>query len=214
MSTHPITQSTPSKSLNRHNRLIGVFVGAWMMCLLAGVFVVTGYATNPGEQHRLLFEWPSSSYMERSRDLTTVVLFVHPRCPCTFASKREFERLLPTITESVLLKVVYFHPKNESEQWVRSTKLFQAFNQLAPGAAVMDCNGLEAQSFGVKNSGHILAFSPSGKCLYSGGVTPSRGHEGSNFGLSALRVAIEKQQRTRLDFPVFGCSIVTPESES
>ena len=49
-----------------------------------------------------------------------------------------------------------------------------------------DISGDEARRFGAATSGEALLYSPSGKLLFHGGITPSRGHEGGSVGRDAL----------------------------
>jgi hypothetical protein len=84
-----------------------------------------------------------------------------------------------------------------------------------PGVpSVDDEGGVEAKRFGVATSGHVLLFDRAGRLLFSGGITPARGHEGDSLGRDAL---IERLAGTRTisgpaTSPVFGCPLANPES--
>ena len=55
-------------------------------------------------------------------------------------------------------------------------------------------------------SGHALLFDRDGRLLFRGGITPARGHEGDNFGASAIAARLAGRP-ARAEAPVFGCPI-------
>jgi hypothetical protein len=73
---------------------------------------------------------------------------------------------------------------------------------------IRDQGGVEARRFDVEGSGHVLLYAPSGKLLFSGGITPSRGHEGDNAGRSAIVSLILRGHAPVDHTPVFGCSLL------
>jgi glyoxylase-like metal-dependent hydrolase (beta-lactamase superfamily II) len=77
-----------------------------------------------------------------------------------------------------------------------------------PGVTVLtDENGIEAVRFGGETSGHTMVFDRNGTLIFSGGITASRGHAGSNAGESAVLAALNNQPFERARTPVFGCSL-------
>ena len=89
----------------------------------------------------------------------------------------------------------------EGDLWNSATSL--------PGLRVIrDQGGGEARLFEVAGSGHVLLYSPSGKLLFSGGITASRGHEGENLGRFAIVSFILKGRAPVNHTPVFGCSLL------
>ncbi|MBT6494877.1 MAG: hypothetical protein HOL01_10030 [Planctomycetaceae bacterium] len=61
----------------------------WLGAVVFGMAWMWKYEATPGEATKSLVHWPVDSGIERSADRPTVVLFAHPRCPCTRASIRE-----------------------------------------------------------------------------------------------------------------------------
>jgi hypothetical protein len=49
--------------------------------------------------------------------------------------------------------------------------------------------------------------------LFAGGVTASRGHEGTSTGGDALAALLEGAPSTTASTPVFGCRLVTPAKD-
>lgn len=87
-----------------------------------------------------------------------------------------------------------------------------------PGVTVLtDENGIEANRFGAQTSGHTLVFDRDGQLIFSGGITASRGHIGTNAGETAVRAFLQEQTVDRSHTPVFGCSLanrkITAERE-
>ena len=80
---------------------------------------------------------------------------------------------------------------------------------VAGAATVGDPRAAEAGRFGVATSGHALLFDRDGRLLFSGGITPSRGHEGDNFGASAILARLDGRPAPA-ESPVFGCPIDAP----
>ena len=82
------------------------------------------------------------------------------------------------------------------------------------GRVVLDPDGREARRFGVKGSGHVLLYEPSGDLVFSGGITPSRGHEGDNPGRSAVIDLINGGRAAVHRTPVFGCPLLDDPSST
>src|SRR5664279_4276966 len=69
-------------------------VGVWLLVSVVGLWWLFQYVSTPGAQSAALTDWPSDSSIERAASGPTLVMFVHPRCPCTRASLAELERVV------------------------------------------------------------------------------------------------------------------------
>ena len=137
----------------------------------------------------------------------SLFLFLHPYCPCSRASLHELDSLQTAISGKAAVTVVFTIPPGLAPGW-KEADLWKSANAL-PGASVfIDGNGVEATRFGVKGSGHVLLYGPSGQLLFSGGITPSRGHEGENPGRTAITELILSGHSLVSHTPVFGCSLL------
>jgi hypothetical protein len=151
--------------------------------------------------------FPQSSAIQLASDKPTLVLFAHPQCPCTEASLHELVGLLSETQTKVSVIVVFTIPDGVPAGWELGDLWNSAIN--IPGIRVIrDQGGLEAHRFDVEGSGHALLYAPSGKLLFSGGITASRGHEGDNVGRSAVVSFILHGHATVNHTPVFGCSLL------
>jgi hypothetical protein len=151
--------------------------------------------------------FPKNSAVRLVSDKLTLVLFAHPHCPCTRASLHELDGLLAETQNRVSVSVVFTIPDGVPADWERG----DLWNSAAsiPGLSVIrDQRGREAHRFHVEGSGHVLLYAPSGKLLFSGGITASRGHEGDNLGRSAIVSFILDGHSAVSHTPVFGCSLL------
>jgi hypothetical protein len=71
----------------------------------------------------------------------------------------------------------------------------------------MDTDGREARRFGAATSGQAYLYDQSGCCLFAGGITPLRGHEGDNPGMSAILSWILEARAESTTWPVTGCPL-------
>ena len=72
---------------------------------------------------------------------------------------------------------------------------------------ISDLDGQEASRFGAQTSGHTLLFGIDGHLLFSGGITSSRGHAGTNVGESSIIALLKNEVPIRTETLVFGCSL-------
>jgi hypothetical protein len=188
-----------------------------MVCLLWGAAVTAGtvlmwnYAQQPGRTGNTASAWPAESRIMRSGKLPTLVMFCHPQCPCTRASLGELSRLLADIHGQVEAQVLFFKPAGLPDDWAR-TDLWRSAEEV-PGVRVqIDEDASEARRFQVETSGHALLYDTRGRLLFSGGLTAARGHEGDNAGCDALAALLRGTTAAEGRTPVFGCSLLAPES--
>ena len=121
----------------------------------------------------------------------------------------ELAGLLAGLSHRIATTVVFTLPEGVAPHWEQGELWREAL--AIPGVHVVtDPNGREAGRFGVKGSGHVLLYQPAGQLVFSGGITPSRGHEGDNPGRSAI-ISRVLQGRSPVDHtPVYGCPLLEP----
>jgi hypothetical protein len=158
--------------------------------------------------------WPASSKLPRQLGHSTLVLFLHPKCPCSRATLSELERLFTSIGSGARgkLEVVVDAPipSNAGSDWLETDTLQRAM-QLPNSQIVADPSGVEAALFGATTSGFVMLFDQIGGRQFSGGITEARGHEGENAGLSNLRAILRNEIRSADGIPAFGCRLCLPE---
>jgi hypothetical protein len=178
-----------------------------MSGIVFGLGLLTRYDTTEGLAGPNPEHWPASSGVEHSKDKPTLVMFAHPRCPCTRSSLKELAKILTRCPGAVSPCVVFFKPLSADASWAR-TDQWRAAAEM-PGVRVMtDIDGMEARHFQAFTSGHTLLYSAEGELLFSGGITIARGHEGDNAGRLAIESWLTNSIAEVRETPVFGCPIL------
>jgi len=206
--TSSLTNNQPA--INR--RTITIASVIWLSCIAVFIPSLLDHMAKPGANAVLNLEtWPSISPISPAEDGQTLLLFAHPQCPCTLATLAELERLLvypiPTQFHAILvLPVPEDHAHNQATATSHSAVLNYA-SQI-PGLTVTIDNEAEiTRAFGIRTSGHCLLYGKDKTLLYSGGLTPLRGHEGPCEGNIALSQCLIGKIPSSRYAPVFGCAL-------
>lgn len=170
------------------------------------------YEAYAGEQGNVSPQWPVDSTLERSASHLTLLMFIHPQCPCTRASIGELSELMASCQSRLKVQVLVLAPA----QWDRAiieSDIWEAAAAI-PGVTVQtDPDGREARRFGALTSGMVVLYGPQGDLRFRGGITGARGHSGLNLGRAAvtsLSVEGERSGSVRGQCSVFGCPLFSP----
>jgi hypothetical protein len=177
---------------------------AWLLCIgMAAVPMVrhqltAGLATDAGR-------WPSATALRPFPTGITVVLAVHARCPCAWASLDELSQALTAAPDLQAYVLVGTPPGTDPDEALarRARRL--------PRTQVVCDDGSAAHAFGVSTSGHALAFDRLGGLRFSGGITGSRGHRGDNAGMAAVIALGRGAPPGHAATPVYGCPLGGPD---
>jgi hypothetical protein len=184
----------------------------WLAVVSAGVSALWAYDYTPGGDAGVPSSWPSGSKIAPDAKQPTLIMFAHPKCPCTRASLGELMVLMTHCQGRVNARVVFFQPKPGEADWL-NTDLWRSAKAI-PGVSVQaDEDGAEAASFHITTSGHVVLYDVRGKLLFSGGITSSRGHAGDNAGSADLLQLLHHDLPTETATPVFGCSLLNTKSD-
>ena len=191
--------------------LLTLAIAVWLSVVLSGFAIQARYASTPGAHAIAPVSWPVESRIRPTPDTTTVLVFLHPHCPCSRATLDQLQRTLAAATTPVEAHLIFVSPPGTERAWEQGPLLKQA--QRIPDLAIrIDTAGREASLFGAATSGQILAYDPLNRLIYQGGITNTRGHEGDNPGARALRALLRAQPLTDSpSAPVFGCPLFDPE---
>ncbi|HZZ78977.1 MAG TPA: hypothetical protein VFE62_10690 [Gemmataceae bacterium] len=180
-------------------------VVTWLAALAIGFGWLSAYKSTPGKAASAEAHWPAESRLSLHHDKPTLVMFVHPRCPCSRSSLAELRSIVSTLKEALSVEIVFFQPPNADESW-RNADTWSSARQI-PGASVScDVDGREAQRFGATTSGHTFVYAPDGQLLFCGGITAARGQVGANAGSDAI-LSLGKGETCTQTTPVFGCPL-------
>jgi hypothetical protein len=186
---------------------------SWLAAITVGISILWVYESTPGGDVRSPRAWPSQSGIPHTLARPTLVMFVHPNCPCTRASMGELSVLMTHCQNLADVYVLFLQPKGEGDDWLH-TDLWRTAEAI-PGVRVLaDRDGNEAQRFQATTSGHVVLYDAHGDLIFSGGITSSRGHYGDNSGLSDVMERLRHGVASLAETPVYGCSLLTPKSES
>ncbi|MDQ1728966.1 MAG: hypothetical protein QOD33_1091 [Pyrinomonadaceae bacterium] len=190
--------------------LLGVSV--WIALVATGLGWLWRYENAPGRAATAPATWPANSRIQLAQNEPTLVMLVHPRCPCTRASIGELARIMAHSQGRVRAYVLFLKPDGTSDDW-ETTDLWDSVANIPGVNAVRDSGGAEARLFDGATSGQTFLYDPLGRLLFSGGITQARGHFGDNAGESAIVAILNAETPDRTETSVFGCPLFNPESE-
>jgi hypothetical protein len=98
-----------------------------------------------------------------------------------------------------------YKPASEPDSWLEGPLLEDC--RRIDSRILPDPDGRLAASLGGLTSGHVVLYDANGRLRYQGGITASRGHEGTNAGELAVIDALRGGTADTRSLPVFGCPI-------
>jgi len=209
--------SSPEPS-SRHSgkwrlRLIPIAFAVWLMVAVAGLAGLWGYATRPGVAGSPPSRWPQASALTPSPAQFTLVMFVHPYCPCTRASIGELAILMAHAGGRLRSYLVFERPAAGLPGKWQLTDLWTSAAQIPGVLVTVDYSG-EAQRFGSATSGQTAIYDTRGRLRFSGGITAARGHWGDNAGVFEVESLLLGDQSRQASTPVFGCLLFSAREKN
>lgn len=187
--------------------LIAVGVVTWTVAVGHGFSTLFVYGNAPGAPSSPPERWPADVELALACDRPTMLLFAHPRCPCTRATIAELDRLVAASGAGVDVTVLFYADERLGERWAR-TELWQHAARIPGVRVVEDGHGVVAAAFAARTSGAVVVYGPDGRLCFHGGLTASRGHEGDNAGVAAVAALATANECSTCTTPVFGCALV------
>jgi hypothetical protein len=178
----------------------------WALAVAGGCIVLARYSGTANARPPASQAWPDDSSLSRDRNWSTLVIFIHPRCPCSSATLRELERLISECDSQLRTSVVFVEPPGTTDDWA-ATDLYRSALAITGVRVVLDRGAFETTRFGARTSGEALLYDAHGRLLFQGGITPARGHEGDSDGRAAIAEWVGGRGTIRSS-PVFGCSLL------
>ncbi len=147
-----------------------------------------------------------------SAERYTLVMVVHPKCPCTMASVYELERLIARNRDQIHC-VVLVYSSDRAEIADRLDEYMEGLRVRLPGAEVVaDPEGVRAARLGCYTSGSVVLYDSEGEARLWGGITSGRGHAGDNLGSVAVTEVISGLAAAKQPTSVYGCSLGNVQS--
>lgn len=182
----------------------------WSSTVAFGLWSMLSYELTPAAAGDPPETWPGGSALTRSPEVPTLVVFLHPHCPCSRATLDELAVL--AARRDVQMTFVFHKPAGLEEDW-EQTDLWRTAAAFPGSRVVCDRSGVESGRFGTRTSGEALLYDVEGRLLFHGGVTPGRGHRGDNLGRSSLESLLTGKGPFQCKAPVFGCPLCGREAD-
>jgi hypothetical protein len=210
--SEPNSSSAPSNvgsSSSARILFVGVFV-FWCAGIGWGYSYTQQYENSPTATAIPFAHWPSSASCGLSSSQPTLVMFVHPQCPCSRASLEELAVLLQRCPKQLQVDVFFWQPAELQDAWKQS-ELWSAAAAMSGIRLWRDLDGVEKRRFGAQVSGEVFLYLPNGALAFHGGITPSRGQIGENRGRIAIESLLLGNGVPKATTPVFGCDLRSPQ---
>lgn len=190
----------------------GVLV-LWAGAVVGGSAIQWRYANAPGPREATPEHWPQTQGVTREPTGFTLVMFAHPKCPCTRASLEVLGALLERTGGSFSARVLLWVPDTADSGW-HEGELWRRAREM-PGVQVhADVRGEEARRFGALTSGHTVVYDPEGRLVFSGGLTATRGHPEEGAGARTLLALARSRSPERSRTEVYGCGLREPSART
>jgi hypothetical protein len=188
-----------------------VFAGAWILLVISGLAVLSDYAAAAGEAAEAPQSFPPAADIELAKNDFTLVMLVHPKCPCSRASIGELAKLMSRAPQTMPAHVFFVRPKKFEQGWEK-TDLWESAAQI-PGVALhVDPEGQQSALLGAKTSGQVVVYDRAGALRFSGGITPARSHMGDSKGRLAIEKLVNEGSKESADASVYGCELFDREA--
>jgi hypothetical protein len=188
----------------------------WALGVGGGVFALMKHGASPGRAAAADIKMGPPKSATTAPDKMTLVMFLHPKCPCSRASVAELSELMGRFGGRLQATVIVYQPGSEPPDWSRTGTIADASN--IPGVVVRsDVDAVIARRYGAQTSGQVFLYDPFGKLAFSGGITAARGHVGDNDGLETVINIVTGQVVPATPLtggPVFGCPIYSAEDDA
>ena len=177
--------------------LLGLGLVIWLIAAFLEIASLDSYSSTPGIPGTAAATWPQGSSVARTHTDFTLVMVVHPHCPCSRASIGELSYLMAHAGRKISASVIFVRAPGFDDDWTR-TDLWRSAG-LIPGVTRIIDGGGEAVRFGASTSGQTMLYDPRGRLVFSGGITSGRGHFGDNAGVTALRDLLDPSSKPSLE---------------
>lgn len=181
-------------------------IALWLLLCGLGSAGMVHYQLAPGDAGSPPASWPSDTGLKRAPGRPTLLVFVHPKCPCSRATVDSLAWVMSRAGSGVAAYAVFVRPKGFAEGW-EQTDLWRDASRIPGVALVSDADGIETRRFGAETSGEAELFDAAGKLSYSGGLTAGRGHFGDNDGRDSV-LSLVSGRAASASRPVYGCALI------
>lgn len=194
---------------SRTKKSLGLALGLalWLAAAGGGAWWLDARSFSAGESGTPENSWPTTSHLSRAPDAYTLVVALHPECPCSSATVEELAGILAR-TEGRLTARLLMVQYEEIPERAEDSPLWKKAARIPGVTLVADLRGEEIQRFAARTSGETRLYDPRGRLVFRGGVTAARGHVGDNPGQAAVcDLVLHASTSPLVSTPVFGCAL-------
>ena len=185
-----------------------VVAAIWICSVIAGIVLLAKYGSAPGAAAGPPRSWPATPGLPCQSSRPSLVMFVHPKCPCSRASINELARLTARCRDRMDLTALFVVPPGCPPDWHKSA-LWENANAIPGLRVVVDQGGRLAAAFGITTSGHCLVYDAGENLIFSGGITTGRGHEGDSPGQAIVTgIALHSAVNGSPECATYGCPLM------
>ena len=178
----------------------------WLLTAVVGTWATLRYQITAGRSGPPPEQWSQDMEIPLSKNGGTLLMFAHPKCPCTRSSISELNRLLARTPQRIAAHVFFLKPSEFGIEGAR-TDLWHSAAAI-PGVTVHeDVDGKLARRFGAETSGYVVLYNAQGQLQFHGGITAGRGHVGDNAGVDEILKLSAEAGEASQQSPVYGCPL-------
>jgi hypothetical protein len=186
--------------------LFVIGLALWFAAVARGMKWMSDYSLTPGEAGVPAAAWPAGE-IQRGASHYTLVVGLHPECPCSRATVAELERVL--LESGDALEAVVIFDDTAAAAPARNSALYRQVMQLPRTRVTSTTAVTELKRFDFRTSGETRLYRADGTLVFRGGITASRGHEGENAGATAVVTHARAELCGTTATPVFGCALAS-----
>src|SRR5262249_33999450 len=160
--TEPRAAGAPASRHTIRHYIAWTLVGFWSVAVTVGMGLLMAYANRPGESSLVPVSiHPSSDSAANYR----LYMFVHPRCPFSFASMNELAQIMSRCSAQLDATVYFVRPEHAPADWDRGLLWDKA--AAIPGVHTeTDAGGHLAEQFHAHTSGEVIIYDRAGKLCF------------------------------------------------
>src|SRR5207253_8392121 len=120
---------------------------AWMAAFTGGFAHLWKYEGAAGASATAPMNLPAGTSIEQKKGLPTLVMLLHPKCPCSRASVEELSRLMTRCHGKLSATVLMVQPADVPAGWEK-TDLWQSAARIPGVVVTSDPRGVDTERFG------------------------------------------------------------------
>lgn len=187
-----------------------VITAIWLALSILGIIILAGYQSDAGAQGVAPVKWPAKSSVSRENGQkkdNTLLVFLHPQCPCSKATVHQLDLLLTKQNKkNTSAYAIFVIPKGLGSDFAQGD-LYDQCRQIDGLKIVQDRDAIEANLFAARTSGQMYIYDKDGQLSFSGGITPGRGHEGDSLGLDRAKEILSTKAGQKTVCRTYGCAL-------